>query len=74
MNLNFHFFFSNSDLTMKIWDFREMKEISTLEGFDEPTMSACWNHSGSLLLHATKDGFARIFDPRKGSQSGTVRN
>jgi len=57
---------------MKLWDFRQMAEIQTIEGFDDVTMSACWSYSGNLILTATRDGIVRLYDPRHNSSPAGV--
>ena len=66
-------FSSNSDLTMKLWDFKQMSEIQNIEGFDEVVMSACWSPSGNLILSATRDGIVRFYDPRHNSKPAAVK-
>ena len=58
---------------MKLWDFRQMAEIQTMEGFDEVIMSAAWSFSGGLIGIATRDGFLRYYDPRSKSGCAGVR-
>ena len=63
---------SQSDLTMKLWDFRQMVEIQTIEGFDEPVMSASWSYSGGMISVATRDGNLRYYDPRHSGKAAGV--
>ena len=54
----------HSDLTLRLWDFREMREIQTLEGLDEPTVSMAWSLYGATILQASKNGAVNLYDPR----------
>ena len=41
-----------------------MREIQTLEGLEEPTVSMAWSLYGDTILQASKNGVIRLFDPR----------
>ena len=62
------------DLTLRLWDFREMREIQALEGFDEASMSIAWSLYGAHVLQASKDGVVQLFDPRASAQPQQVRD
>ena len=41
-----------------------MREIQTLEGLEEPTVSMAWSLYGDTILQASKNGVIRLYDPR----------
>ena len=63
----------SSDLTLRLWDFREMREIQTLEGLSDVTVSVAWSLFGDTILQASKDSTVRLFDPRAQAEPVSVR-
>lgn len=53
-----------SDQTLRLWDFREMREIQVLEGFEEAPQSVSWSFRGTMIANAARDGTVTLFDPR----------
>ncbi|XP_056010098.1 coronin-7-like isoform X2 [Ostrea edulis] len=53
------------DLTVRIWDLSEMKEVMQLMEHPDQVFCAAWSPDGKYLCTVCKDGKIRIFNPRK---------
>ncbi|XP_062610316.1 coronin-7-like [Saccostrea cucullata] len=53
------------DMTVRIWDLAEMKEVIQLMEHPDQVFCAAWSPDGKYLCTVCKDGKIRIFNPRK---------
>ncbi|XP_059140103.1 coronin-7-like [Physella acuta] len=53
------------DMTVRMWDLKQRKEVLRLEGHDDQVFCLSWSSDGKFCATVSKDGFVRIFEPRK---------
>ncbi|KAH9498792.1 Coronin-7 [Bulinus truncatus] len=56
------------DMTVRLWDLKQQKEVHRLEGHDDQVFCFSWSIDGKLCATVSKDGFIRVFEPRKSRQ------
>ena len=68
------FFVSASDdTTLKIWDFKEQKEILQLKNHQWDVKTCAWHPELGLVASGSKDHTVRLWDPRTGQNLTTLR-
>jgi coronin-1B/1C/6 len=55
---------SSADLTVKLWDIENGKEVQELTGHNDLIQSITYNWNGSLLATTCRDKKVRVFDIR----------
>lgn len=55
------------DMTVRIWDLSQRKEVLRLDGHDDQVFCLSWSSDGKFCATVSRDGFVRVFEPRKGS-------
>ncbi|CAL1541238.1 unnamed protein product [Lymnaea stagnalis] len=53
------------DMTVRIWDLAQRKEVLRLEGHDDQVFCLSWSSDGKFCATVSRDGFVRVFEPRK---------
>ncbi|KAK0043020.1 coronin-7 [Biomphalaria pfeifferi] len=53
------------DMTVRLWDLKQQKEVLRLEGHDDQVFCLSWSSDGRQCATVCKDGLVRIFEPRR---------
>ncbi|KAM9783455.1 coronin-7-like isoform X1 [Syngnathus typhle] len=56
---------SSYDLTVRLWNLREGRQVQLLTGHRDQVFCMAWSPDGKLLSTVCKDGKIRVYDPRK---------
>ncbi|WFD33132.1 pre-mRNA cleavage and polyadenylation factor (CPF) complex subunit [Malassezia sp. CBS 17886] len=66
-----HFVTASDDSTLRIWNFDEATEESTLKGHGWEVKCVDWHPTQALLVSGSKDNLVKFWDPRSGTELGT---
>ncbi|XP_005107916.1 coronin-7 [Aplysia californica] len=57
------------DMTLRMWDLKEQKEVMLIEGHDDQVFCLDWSSDGKQFATVSKDGKVRVFEPRKSTSA-----
>ncbi|GFS07504.1 coronin [Elysia marginata] len=53
------------DMTVRLWDLDQRKEVMTLEGIEDQVYNLSWSSNGKFCATVSKDKKIRVFEPRE---------
>ncbi|XP_005391355.1 PREDICTED: coronin-7 isoform X3 [Chinchilla lanigera] len=59
---------SSYDLTIRIWDLKAGTEQLRLQGHQDQIFGLAWSPDGQQLATVCKDGYVRVYEPRRGPE------
>ncbi|NXU69050.1 CORO7 protein, partial [Horornis vulcanius] len=59
---------SSYDMTVRIWELSAGREVLCLQGHTDQIFSMAWSPDGKKLATVSKDGWIRLYEPRRSSQ------
>ncbi|XP_066833634.1 coronin-7 isoform X2 [Anser cygnoides] len=59
---------SSYDMTVRIWELGTRQEVLCLQGHTDQIFSLAWSPDGRQLATASKDGWLRLYEPRRSPQ------
>ena len=65
--------FGGQDRLLYLWDLRQRREVQRLAGHDGPIASVTFSPDGGLLLSASRDGTARLWETVSGREVRELR-